>query len=299
MNQFSPANPQLAVAMVGAAQIPLQAALEPDRALAIITATGGAAYRPVGAAMVIDRDGRCWGQLSSGCIERDVAHHAQHSLRTGQDVALRYGRGSPFADLALPCGGSLDIRILPRPDRAALRLAVADLAARRPTLLTLPDVPQLRIIPDLRFLIFGNGPEAACFARLTDAAGYAATLYSHDEATRRGLHAAHPLPARGWPDGVVTDPRCAVVLFFHDHDHETALLAHALRGPAFFIGAQGSLRAHRDRCAALRASGLGDDQIARLAAPFGLIPSLRDARALAVSVLAHVLAQARDAGLPT
>ena len=72
------------------------------------------------------------------------------------------------------------------------------------------------------------------------------------------------------------------------------MLQAALAGPAFYVGAQGSLRAHQTRCAALRARGVDEAAIARLASPFGLIPSARDPRTLAVSVLADVLARAQQ-----
>ena len=44
---------------------------------------------------------------------------------------------------------------------------------------------------------------------------------------------------------------------------------------------------------ALSALGLSGDRIARLASPFGLVPSARDPRTLAASVLAQVLDRAR------
>ena len=92
--------------------------------------------------------------------------------------------------------------------------------------------------------------------------------------------------------GADPDPWTAVVLFFHDHDREPPLLAVALQSPAFYVGAQGSLRTHRVRVAALAALGVPEDAIARLRGPIGLIPSARDPRVLAVSVLAEILAMA-------
>jgi xanthine/CO dehydrogenase XdhC/CoxF family maturation factor len=42
------------------------------------------------------------------------------ALAGGAPVALRYGRGSPFGDIQLPCGGGLDILLVPRPDPAVM-----------------------------------------------------------------------------------------------------------------------------------------------------------------------------------
>ena len=276
--------------------LPFAAALQAEEpiALAVITGVVGASYRPVGAVMIFDATGRSFGNLSSGCIERDVGIHAAEALSDGQIRRLRYGAGSPYLDLQLPCGGGLDILVIPRPDLNALRAAEADLAARRPSRLDLVDI-RLEILPELRFLIFGKGPETRSLSHLARAAGYQVATYSPDPETLQGLSDGHILPSARWPEGVIPDNRSAVALFFHDHDWEPPLLTTALRSEAFFIGAQGSKRAHDARCATLAHIGLSAAEIERLASPFGLIPSLRDPQSLAVSVLAQVLERATRA----
>ncbi len=274
-------------------EVPLAQALGPDpRALAVITGTEGPSYRPVGAAMVIDAEGRIWGSLSSGCIERDVALHAGAALADGQRRQLRYGAGSPFADLVLPCGGGLDILILPEPPRPQLSSALSRLRARQAALLDLGPF-RLQIEPELRFVIFGKGPEMRAFASFASAADFPVATYSLDAETLAGLANPHLMSRAEWPEGLALDHRTAVALFFHDHDWEPPLLATALKSPALYIGAQGSLRADQARRAALRELGLRNEELARLASPFGLVPSARDARMLAASVLAQVLEQAR------
>lgn len=273
-----------------------------DFALAVITGIEGASYRPLGAAMVVDAMGGSTGSLSSGCLERDVILQAQAAIAANAPRALRYGRGSPFLDIRLPCGGGLDIRILPMPDRALLTRVAGALARRQAARVVLTADGRLAesgqgmtltILPQIRFLVFGKGPEAACFAALAQRAGYPAALYSPDAETRAQAGFGDGLEGAGWPPGLEADARTAVAMFFHDHDYEPALLQAALSGPAFYVGAQGSLRAHRARCEALAARGVAAADIARLASPFGLIPSARDARTLAVSVLADVLNRAQ------
>ena len=274
-------------------ELPLAPLLAAERAaLALITGVEGPSYRPLGAGMAISATGESWGSLSSGCIERDVVIHARAALADGQVRALRYGAGSPFRDLVLPCGGGLDILILPAPDRTALAQAQASLQARRPAMLRLGPL-MLDLQPQLRVLAFGKGPELRLFSALAAAAGYPVESFSPDEETLAGLAGGRKLAGKGWPDGLRADARTAVTLFFHDHDWEPPLLQAALESPALYIGAQGSLRAHQARCAALAARGLGPQATARLAAPFGLIPSVRDPRTLAASVLAQVLDAAR------
>lgn len=293
MNQpalgFTSAGGIAPAALICESDVPIGPALAADGvALAVITGVEGPSYRPVGAVMAIDAAGATWGSLSSGCIERDVVLHAREALTDGHPRALRYGAGSPFRDLALPCGGGLDILILPRLDLEALRGAAANLAARRPATLTLGPLT-LHIQPQPRFLVLGKGPEARCFAALAAAAGFPVEALSPDPETLTGLANTRLLPRPDWPADLEIDARTAVTLFFHDHDWEPPLLATALQSPALYVGAQGSLRAHHARCEALAALGLPPDRIARLASPFGLIPSARDPRTLAASVLAQVL----------
>jgi xanthine dehydrogenase accessory factor len=287
-------------------------AMEDDGVLALITGVEGPSYRPVGAAMAIDATGRRTGTLSSGCVENDIALHALEALEAGRPKVIRYGRGSPFMDIQLPCGGGLEIALVPRPDRAVLAALMAAREERRAVTLAvdlaggaitlLPDGETgrdgdrfaVRFLPEIRFLVFGKGPEASTFAALVQAAGYPSLLLSPDaetlEAGRQAGAGTRALDLPGWPAGLEVDDRTAIVLFFHDHDWEPPILIGAVRTPAFYIGSQGSRRARDARLMELESMGMTESERARLRGPIGLVPSARDARTLAVSVLAEVLA---------
>lgn len=291
-----------------------------EAAMAVITGVEGPSYRPVGACMALLPGGDRVGTLSSGCIESDIALQAARALQAGRPMSVRYGRGSPFIDIQLPCGGGLDILLVPRPDPATLAELVRRRAARRPCTLDIDaDSGRLALLQDgvtgwdgrrfrvrhtpaVRFLIFGKGPESCTFAALVHSAGYPSLLLSPDFGTRDIAAAAGcptaVLPGKQVPGDLAVDPWTAFVLFFHDHDWEPPLLRDALATPAFYIGAQGSQRARDARLRELEAMGVSAEQIARLSGPVGLIPSARDAGTLAVSVLAEVLAVAMSA-LPT
>lgn len=58
--------------------------------------------------MVVTADDMA-GFLSGGCIEAEVAIHARAVLADGEPKCLIYGKGSPFVDTRLPCGGRLDL----------------------------------------------------------------------------------------------------------------------------------------------------------------------------------------------
>ncbi|MFV0333689.1 MAG: XdhC family protein [Tropicimonas sp.] len=287
-----------------------------DAVLAVIIGVEGPSYRPVGAAMAVFADGSRAGSLSSGCVEGDISNHALEALAAGAPRVLRYGRGSPFMDIQLPCGGGLDILLLHRPDRQVLRALVARRTARQPCVLELDcasgamrlreagstgrDGALFRVhyLPGIRFLVFGKGPEASTFSALVQSAGYLNLLLSPDEETieaaaRLGSETRHLL-RQDMPDGLGVDPWTAITLFFHDHDWEPPILKAALETPAFYIGSQGSQRARDARMLMLEAMGVDRQSRDRLHGPVGLIPSARDAGTLAVSVLAEILAKAAE-----
>lgn len=285
--------------------------------LAVIIDVEGPSYRPLGATMVIFEDGKRVGALSSGCIEKDVALHALETLASGKPKKIRYGRGSEFADLKLPCGGGLGILLLPRPDRSVLNRIAQNRTARIPCTLCINlttgilsfashgetgqdnEVFRVRFLPEIRFLVFGKGPEAGAFSTLVHSAGYPNILLSPDDETLAsaasiGCETRH-LTAPAFPADVDVDPYTAIILFFHDHEWEPPILFAAASYPAFYIGAQGSKLSRVTRDLKLEAMGLDQEAIHRQHGPIGLVPSARDARTLAISVLAEVLAVATNA----
>ncbi|WP_168183980.1 XdhC family protein [Pseudoruegeria sp. SK021] len=287
--------------------------------LAVIVGVEGPSYRPVGAMMAVFPNGDRSGTLSSGCIEADIALHAARCLEEGTPMQIRYGRGSVYRDISLPCGGGLDILLLPNPDRAILSKLSAAQAARHVASLRIDpktgglslceDGPtgwdehgfRLQFCPELRFLIFGKGPESNSFASLVHVSGFPALLLSPDtETLAHGAQAdcaTRHLVQAVFPGDLAVDPWTAIVLFFHDHEWEPPILTAALSSPAFYIGAQGSQRARDARNLMLQAEGATPAELTRLRGPIGLVPSARDARTLAVSVLAEVLAVAMAEGL--
>lgn len=282
-------------------------------ALAIISKVEGPSYRHLGAMMAINSDGTTTGMLSSGCIEADVVQHAMAALETNTPARLLYGQGSPFFDIQLPCGGGLEICLIPNPDPAIISGLIEQRDARVTSSVAI-DVTACAMVfssdhrtyreaetlnvcfePPLRFLVFGKGPESTTFASLLAASDYEHLLVSNDEETLdlARQHGVSTLLSRSlkFPEGFGVDSRTSVTLFFHDHEVEPGILAQAIDTNAFYIGAQGSQRARAKRDAALVELGV-TASLDRLYGPIGLIPSTRDPRTLSVSVLAEILALA-------
>lgn len=276
--------------------------------MALLTDTQGPAYRNKGAAMAIAPDGRFAGGLSSGCIESDIILHAQTVRANGMPKALRYGERSPFFDLRLPCGGAIEVLLFPVTDLKPLQILSYRRAHRIATVVTVSDSGVMELgrtngfsvnfEPPLRFVIFGAGAEASLFADLVRSLDYEHIFLSHEDqslATAQAIgckiqHMGH-LPDI---ERLVPDARCAAVLFYHDHDYEPQILRQLLSGPAFYIGAQGSRRTQESRLARLAEMGVDEITMRRVRGPIGLVPSAREPRQLAVSVLAEILQAAGD-----
>jgi xanthine dehydrogenase accessory factor len=84
------------------------------------------------------------------------------------------------------------------------------------------------------------------------------------------------------------DPWTAVILLFHEHEWEDAILKWALDSSAFYVGALGGRKAVERRLGGLSSAGVDEHALARLHGPIGLIPVAKDAPMLAISILAEV-----------
>jgi xanthine dehydrogenase accessory factor len=85
------------------------------------------------------------------------------------------------------------------------------------------------------------------------------------------------------------DRKTAVLLLFHDHEWEQAILLAAAPQSPFFLGALGSMKTQARRLSALEDIGADAALRARVRGPIGLVPSLRSASQIAVSALAEVI----------
>ncbi|MBY4891849.1 XdhC family protein [Rhodobacteraceae bacterium N5(2021)] len=280
-----------------------------DRPFVLITslAIEGGAAREVGSLALVDEAGEMTGYLSNGCIDRDIRLQAQDALRSGSKKLIRYGDGSRYVDLKLPCGGALSVLIDPAPDRAAIVAAAAGFAARETVSLRFDgpeeDAPVLTRTftypPRHRLVLAGRGAIFRAMAQIGAATGYEVHAMSPDaadlEAVAPVLDAApiHLTSPNAAPRLSMLDAHSAFLTLFHDHDWEPALLRAALDTEARFIGSLGSQRTHALRKEALRQMGVDAASLARLRGPIGLVPSLRDASSIAVSALAEVIATLR------
>lgn len=278
---------------------------EPDGVLVTLVGIEGSSSRAIGTQMAVLADGRHVGSFSGGCIEAAVVAEALAVLREGgAGRVVRYGSGSPYIDIRLPCGGGIDLLFTPRPDAAVLTEALDLLQRRRPATLALDlhgatvgrhggGAFLRRYDPPLRLVAIGQGEDLAALARLAAGFGVAveALVPDRDLAAPVAVPGIvlHRLHTTALLPPIATDPWTAIVFLFHDRDWEEFLLPQALALPGFYHGAIGSARTHRARVAALQAVGVPTPRIAALRGTIGLIPATRDPATLALSILAELV----------
>lgn len=96
-----------------------------------------------------------------------------------------------------------------------------------------------------------------------------------------------------WPDEALAKQpltaRSAVIALAHDPKLDDAGLAVALRSPAFYIGALGSVRTHTRRLARLEGQGFSAGELSRIHGPVGLGIGARSPAEIAIAVLADLV----------
>lgn len=301
---------------------PLRAVLDWRRqgkrtCLVTIVNVEGSGPRTVGAQLAVSDAYDIAGYLTGGCLERELAQVAVACIHDGVRRLERYGRGSRFIDMRLPCGSGIDVLFDPLIPDHALAMAELYLDARIPfelrtdaaehTSVTawLHDTDsavQLPIedgsfaklhLPPVRVNVFGEGFAPLQLAQLLGTLGIECQLHSDERLT---LLAADAMDIRVVPMPTVApadDPWTAAAVLFHAHEREVELLKRVLRGPSFYVGAIGGRQVTARRVEQLRLAGLEDGDIARLTAPAGSIRGARTATELALGLSAEILATAR------
>lgn len=255
-------------------------------ALCTVTAIDGSWSRRLGAQLAVLPDGSTRGSLADGCLEKALAAEA---LAGGPARVLRYGQGSPFLDIRLPCGSGIEVMVDPAPDPAALVAACQALTERRPAELAVGMTPQgpfvRRFLPKLRLVVLGSGPEVRALARLAAAQGIDCLV-----AGPSGEGGSDRTIALGRAPDLPVDPWTAIAVLFHDHEWERSILPWALATPAFYVGAQGGRGARETRAAMLAETGWSPGET-RLRSPIGVFAHARTPSVLALSILAEIVAE--------
>jgi len=294
-------------------------------ALVTVARTWGSSPRPPGAWLAIRDDGVLQGSVSGGCVEDDLVERMRAGqMEQAQPFILRYGVSREDAlRFGLPCGGTLELVVEPRPDIAQLMLfgrrmlagelilRTVDVAAggvrydtgRRGDAVQWLDGRLTTVHgPRWRLILIGAGQVSRYLAEMALALDYEVVVCEPREAYRREWRLAGAVLRGDMPDDAVLslapDPNTAIVALTHDPKLDDMALLEALKSAAFYVGALGSHSNAAQRRARLQEHfDISDEEIARLHGPVGLPIGSRTPPEIAVAILAELTA-VKNGGAP-
>jgi len=295
-------------------------ALDAGRGVAIAAVTGasGSTPRHLGARMVIAEDGEEWGTIGGGRIEQLVVAAARE---VAGGAAPRVVRQHLVRDLAMCCGGSMEVAITPAaPSRAvveklagakASHVLVTPLDGGPLSLRTgaAPREPAVegdalveRVGAGERVILFGLGHVARNVGPLLDRLGFAVIACDDGETGATDARPAWAAEVIESFDARVIEDRLGgfgeddyVLIVTRDHAIDLQLLeqlvAHPTLGYLGMIGSRGKIGRFRKR---LEAKGMFDEATwAKLRAPIGLDIGAETPEEIAISIAAELVAQRR------
>ncbi len=255
-------------------------------ALVTLVEISGSSPRPPGSQIAVAEDGRAVGAVTGGCVEQSIVLDAMAVIQAGESRLERYGEGSRFKDLKLPCGSGITVHfdVGLSDDRLAALIAARTVRQVASYHIHADGLDFEKVYePQRRLVIAGQGNVLPWLERVGLMAEYEVRVFSPDRNTL-----THPA---GFDAGLL-DGFSAFVSLFHDHGFEPELLNKALASPAFYIGALGSRRAQAARLAGL-ATGWDEAALSRIHGPVGLDIGARTPPEIAVAIMAEVIAAAR------
>jgi xanthine dehydrogenase accessory factor len=295
-------------------------------ALVTVARTWGSSPRPPGAWLALRDDGKVQGSVSGGCIEDDLITRMRDGRIAGtQPFSLTYGVSKEEATrFGLPCGGTLELVVEPKPDVAALTdfakhmesgqlmLRNVDIntgnvsyaAGSRGDAVQWQD-GQLTTVhgPRRRLLIIGAGQISSYLAQMALPLDYQVIVCDPRIEYSSEWHVPGTELRTDMPDDAVLalnlDPNSAVVALTHDPKLDDMALLEALKSPAFYVGALGSKLNNDKRRARLQQYfDISADEAGRLHGPVGLPIGSRTPPEIAVAILAEMTAVKNGVAFP-
>ncbi len=145
-------------------------------------------------------------------------------------------------------------------------------------------------------VIIGAVHIAQALAGLATAAGYSVRVIDPRAVYATAERFYGVTLQHAWPDEALREQpltsHSALIALAHDPKLDDAGLAVALRSPAFYIGALGSVRTQTRRLARLQDAGFTSSELSRIHGPVGLAIGARTPAEIAIAILAELI-QAR------
>jgi xanthine dehydrogenase accessory factor len=233
----------------------------------LVTEVHGHTPQGAGARMFVRGDGTIVGTIGGGAVEREVVAQALALPEGGAPKKVSF---KLKAELAMCCGGSMEVYMEP-------------------------------VGAPPRVWLFGAGHIAQPTAALAAKVGLRVTVI--DERPEWNQPERFPSAERVLGAPLVElerlgplGPRDYVLICTHDHAVDRALLAHALRTEAGYVGMIGSVRKVRTAQRALELDGFDAARIQSVHAPIGLDLCAETPDEIAVSIVAELIRHRRAPG---
>lgn len=260
--------------------------------LATVVATRGSSYRKPGARMLVTTEGWQAGSISGGCLEADVVRRAAFLVEQGESVIRTYDT-SADGEVALGCGGEVDVLLEPFRQTSLTALAISEVVdTRRRTELSfkLPTGAQWveTLKPSLRLVLCGAGHDALPTCSMALSLGWDVHVVdwrrAQASATRFPQATVHVLG----PDSLEALPLesgCAVVVMSHHLIYDGRVLEAALLSPLpAYVGVLGPTKRTQE-LVELLPRGLS---LTRLRAPVGLALGGEGPASVALAIVAEI-----------
>jgi xanthine dehydrogenase accessory factor len=259
-------------------------------ALATLVQASGSTYRHPGARMLVTQKGRYVGRLSAGCVEEEIAGHAQAVIGDGKPSLRSFDLRSRFA-----CEGSIKVFVerLVKPN-AFLEQLVRVIAERKTILvstnycLTDGAGPGTRLTdiwtahhgeefiqempPPIRLVIFGDYFDAESVSDLGNYLGWEVEVAMDVD----------QLPAG--------DTRTGCVVMSHHFGRDIVALKNVLRGGFGYVGLLGPRQRKQLLLNRLIDEGFPLENVSALHSPAGLDIGSETAEEIAMAIIAEVQA---------
>ncbi len=100
-----------------------------------------------------------------------------------------------------------------------------------------------------------------------------------------------------WPEEafrqITLTPETAIASLTHDPKIDDPVMQVALNSPAFYVGALGSQKTHRERQKRLLSTGLSEERLNRIHGPIGLDIGAKNPEEIALSIMAEIVSARR------
>jgi xanthine dehydrogenase accessory factor len=290
-----------------------------------VVRTWGSAPRPPGSLMAIRGDGQVAGSVSGGCIEDDLIRRVAEG-----ELALRMPEPTTYGNTAeevrrfgLPCGGSVQLVLEPVSPQSQLRELLVlieqhqrverrlDMATGMVRMSAATQGDKLQFDgqslttvhgPRWRLLIIGGGQLSRYLAAMAVMLDYQVTVCEPRREYHEGWEAMNGVTlSNQMPDDLVLamrlDHNSAVVAVTHDPKLDDLALMEALRTPAFYVGALGSLHNNAQRRQRLQSFDVSEAEVQHLHGPVGLNIGALTPPEIAMSIVAEMTAKRRGIDL--